>query len=119
MELIDNEDDILFSDSFIYNALDTALEHTSELSTCDHSGKVELPYLHIKELSRNLTVYDLCSKTLSYGSLTYARCTDQYGVVLGPSVKDLNYTLDFLISSEDPVDLTLGGSRRKVRTKLV
>ena len=119
MKLIYYKDDVLSLDCFIDNALDTALELSSELCSGNHCGKVELPDLHIKELLRNRTFNDLYSKALSYSGLTYTGRTYKNGIVLGTSVKNLDYTVDLGITSDNAVDLVLSRTLCKVSTEFI
>ena len=119
MKLIDYEDNVLSLDGFIDNALDSALELTSELSACDHSGKVKLPNLHIEELLGYRSFDDLHCQTLSDSCLTYARSADENRIVLAPSVKDLDAALDLGISADDAVDLAFLGALGEVCTEFV
>ena len=118
MKLIDNKNDVLCLDGLIYNALDTALKLSSELCSCYHCRKIELPDLHVEELFGNGPFNDLDGKALCNGCLTDTRGTDKNRIVLGPAVKDLDASLNLFVASDYPVDLAGSGTFGEIRTEL-
>ena len=82
MHLIYKEDNIALLFYFLYKSFTTALELSSELSTCNKCGKVEEVKLLILNMERHISAnYPLCD-TLGNGWFTNARFAYKAWVVL-------------------------------------
>ena len=81
MDLVDDENDVAAGLDLSDQALHTALELASELSTCHKGSQVQQKDFFIAKLIGHISCGDPLGKAFRNGSLTNTRLTDQAGVI--------------------------------------
>ena len=78
--------------------------------TCHIEGEYFFPFQRVG----HLIVDDLQRKPFGYRRFSDARLADKYGIVFRPSAKNLDYPFDFLIPTDDGIELVFFRLLRKV-----
>ncbi len=106
MHLVDEQDDLsLCSDDFRKNRLQPLLELAAEFCAGDQGTHVERHQPLVAQAFRHVAVDDAQRQAFRDGGLADARLPDQHGIVLGAPRQHLNGAADFLVSSNDRVEL--------------
>ncbi len=110
VDLIDKEDDLAVAFGHgLHDALQTFLEFTLVLRTCDQRAHIQgIDFLALQIL-RHIAVDDPLGDPFGNGGLTHARLADQDRVVLGPPAQDLQHPPDFLVPADDRIELPAPG----------
>ena len=116
MNLIDKEYYIAGVLYLCDKTLYTAFKLASELRTRNKRGKVEKLDFLILKAERNITGRNLKRKSLCNSGFTDAGFTDKAGIILCAAGKDLDYSVDFLISADYAVKLSVACTLGKVCT---
>ena len=109
MHLIDKEDYISLTLYLINESLYTALELTSELSSCNEGSQVKEVDFLVSEVERNISLIYPLSDTLCYSGLADTGFTDKAWIVLLSSGEYLDNSCYLLVSADDIVELTVSG----------
>ena len=110
VDLIDEEDDAAFRlRHLVDDALQAFLKLTLILRTSHERTHVEGIELLVLQVLRYITPYDTTSQSFHDGGLTGTRFTDQNGVVLGTTRKDLKQPTDLIITTDHGVKFALTG----------
>ena len=114
MNLVDEGDDLTIRIlDFVQDALQALLELATVLRTGHHGAQVKGDELLALQGGGDVARADELRQALDDGGLAHARLTDEHGVVLGTTGEDLNHAADFLVTSDDRVQLAfLGGGRQ-------
>ena len=108
MDLVDEKDHFsLTVNHFLDYSLESFLEFSLILGSCDQGTKIQRVYQSALEVFRNVTVHDLLGDALRYRGLTDSRLTYQNRIVLGPPAEDLKNPSDLFIPADDRIELSL------------
>ena len=114
VDLIDEGDDLTIRIlDFVQDALQALLELATVLRTGHHGAQVKGDELLALQGGGHVARHDTLGQTLHDGGLADAGLANQHRVVLGTTGEDLNHAADFLVTSDDRVQLAfLGGGRQ-------
>ena len=111
MHLVDEKND--FASGFGHfgqHGLEPLFELTAILRTRDQRTHVEGEQTLVAQAFRHVAVDDAQGKAFGNRRLTDTRLTNENGVVLGPAAEHLHRAANFLITSDDRVNLTRFGA---------
>ena len=115
VHLIDKQNDVAFLLHLCQQALDTAFKLSAELGTGNQRSQIQQVYLLIFQMHGNVSGVDPQSNSLGNCRFADTGFTDQTGIVLGAAGENLNHPCNFLIPSNDCVQLALCGTAGQVR----
>lgn len=90
----------------VYHIADTFFKLAPVLASRNHTGQIQDHNPLILHRFRNHAGDDLLGKPFHNGSLAHTRLSHQARVVLGPSGKDLDQTVDLFLSSDHRIQLS-------------
>ena len=99
--------------------LEALLELAAVLGTGEHRGDVERDEPLVLESLGDVAVGDARGEALDDRRLADARFADEHRVVLGPPRQHLDAAPDLLVTSDDRVDLAVGGAGGEVLAVLL
>ncbi len=110
MDFINEEDDLSFAlGNLVDNGFQTFLKLSLVLGTCNKGTHVKRIKLLVTQVLRHVAAQNTMGKAFDDGCFTRAGFAYQDRVVLGASRKNLKYTADFLVSSDDGVEPSCTG----------
>ena len=108
VDFVDEEDDLAVGlDDVVDDALQTFLELTLVLCASHQRAHVEAVDLLAAQILRHVAAHDALCQPLHDGCLARAGLADEDGVVLRPAGEDLQDASDFLVTSDDGVELSV------------
>ena len=119
MQLVDEQDDVAALGDLLHHLLQPLLEFAAVLGARDQGGEVERVDLLALQQLRHVGVGDPLGEALDDGGLADAGLADEHRVVLRPPREDLHNPLDFSLTTDDRVELALGGELGQVAAELV
>ena len=119
VQLVDEEDDVAPLGDLLHDLLEALLELAAVLRAGDQGGQVERVDLLVAQQLGHLVGADALREALDDGGLADAGLADQHRVVLGAAREDLHHALDLVLTTDDRVELALGGQLRQVAPELV
>ena len=119
MQLIDEQNDVAAGVDLLEHLLEAFLEVTAVPAAGHERTQVKGVELLVLEGLGDLTVDDGLSQAFNHRCLAHSGLTDQYRVVLGAPTQDLHDPLDFLLTTDDRVELALHGGGGEVAAELV
>ena len=114
MYLVNEKDNVALGLHLVNKTFHTALKLTSELSSCNKSGKIKEKYFLVSKLEGHLSCCDFLRKSLGNGSLTNTGFADKAGIVLLSAAKYLYRAGNFLISADNCIKLAFPCTGGKV-----
>ena len=110
VDLVDEQQDVAVAGhDFLHDGLQTLLEFTLVLGTCDQGTHVErVDHLRLQILG-HVAVDDPVCDTLGDGGLADTRLTHEDRVVLGTPREDLQHAADLLVTADHRVELARTG----------
>ena len=103
----------------IDDGLQTLLELSTELGSCNQGTDVQGEKLLVLKGIRDIAADDSLCKTLDYCGLSDTRLSDENRVVLGLPGQDLHDTPDLLVTADDRIHLPLPCGTRHVTAVLL
>jgi hypothetical protein len=119
VQLVDEQDDVAALGDLLHHLLQPFLELTAVLGARDQSGEIQRVDLLALEELRHVGVGDPLGQALDDGRLADARLTDEHRIVLRAPGEDLHDPLDLGLTTDDGVQLALGGELGEVAAELV
>ena len=120
MQFVDKQDDLPFLlRQLVKHCFQALLELTAELGTGNQRTDVQGQQTFALEAVRHFAIDDPLCQTFSNRGFTHARLTDQYRVVLGTALQDLNGATNFIVTTDHRVELALFGALGQVNGVLV
>src|SRR5712692_7779363 len=119
VQLVDEENDVAALHDLLHDLLQALLEFAAVLRAGDERCKVEGVDLLALEQLGLLPRGDALREPFDDGGLADAGLADQHRVVLLTAREDLHDALDLGLTSDDGVELALGGLLREVAAELV
>ena len=111
MQFIDEQNDLTFLfGQIIEHRFETLLEFTAEFRPGDQRTHVQGQQAFAFEALRHFAVDDALRQTFDDGGLAHARFADQHRIVLGAPLQNLNGATDFVIATDDRIELALFGA---------
>ena len=108
MQFIDEENDLAFLfGEVIQDCFEPFLEFTTEFCAGDQRAHIQRENALVAQALRNFVVDDSLGQALHYGRLANARFAYQHGIVLCPALQYLDSSPDFVIATDDGVELAL------------
>ncbi|KWT97198.1 hypothetical protein APY03_1758 [Variovorax sp. WDL1] len=106
VELVDEDDGLaLVLGEFVEDALQALLEFAAVLGTGEQGGHVQGQHALALEGLGDLAGDDALGQALDDGGLADAGLADEHRIVLGAALQDLDGAADFLVASDDGVEL--------------
>ena len=118
MNLVDKQDNIAVTADFFNKAFDSAFKLTSELSARNKSRKVEHMNLFISQLCRNISCRNSERKALCNCGFADTGFADKARIVLCSAAKNLNRSVNLVISADNPVNFARISFRSQVGAEL-
>ena len=119
VNLIDEGDDVTASADLLGHLLEALLEVTAVARTSDQASHIQGVNLLAAQGLRHVVRNNCLSKTFNNRGLTNTWLTDQDWVVLGAARKNLHYSLNLALATNNRVQLALGSCLGEVATVLV
>ncbi len=115
VELIDEQDDLAAGTLDLFQGgLEALFKFAAEAGAGDHGAQVQREQALAAEDLGDVVGGDLLGQALNDGGLAYAGFTDQYRVVLGAARQDLDDAQDFVVATDDRIQLALAGQLGEV-----
>ena len=110
VHLVDEQDDFTLGfGHLLEGGLEALLELTAILGPGHQGGHIQLDDALVVEAFGHIAIHNALGEALDDSRLADARLANQGGVVLGAAREDFNGTADFLIATDDRVQLALAG----------
>ncbi len=120
MNFVDEDDNLaLGALDLVDHRLEALLELAAELGAGDHGAHVQRQQPAAAQVLGHIARGDLLRQAFDDGRLADARLADNDRVVLGAPVEDLHNPLDFVLTTDDGVELALGGEPGQVDAVLL
>ena len=119
VQFVDEEDDIASPADFVHDRFDTFFKLTAVLRAGDHHRQVEDHDPLVTQWFRDCPIDDHLGQTFDDGCLTDTGFAEQDWVVLLPTAEDLHDAFDFVLASDDRIELGLLGQFGQIATKAV
>ena len=119
VDLVDEQDDVAARADLLQDLLQSLLEVAAVAAAGDERAEVEGVELLVGQGDRHLVGDDLLGEALDDGGLADAGLADQDRVVLRAPRQDLHHALDFLLATDQRVELALAGELGEVASELV
>ena len=119
MDLIDEQEHVAGLHDLLQHPLDTLFKFTTVLGSRDHAGQVQRDHALPLDRLRHVAGHDQLGETFHHGSLADAGLTDQTGVVLGSSGKDLHHPLHLHGPADDRIQFSRPCELRQIPGILV
>ena len=108
MHLVDEQDHFTFGmGDFVQHRLQAFLEFTAVLRTGDQGTHIQRHQLLVGNRIRNVTIDDAQGQTFGNRGLTHTGVTNQNRVILGPARQNLHRAANFIVATDNRVDLAL------------
>ena len=115
MQLINEQDDLALGGfDFLQHGFQPLLEFAAEFRARDQRAEVQREDGAILEVVRHIAADDTLGKPLGDGGLADAGLTDQAGIVLGFTGQNTDDMADFLVTSDDGIQLALPRTRHQI-----
>ncbi len=106
MEFVDEEDDLALARCDLFEeGFEAFLELTAEFRSGHHAAEVHADEAFAFERVRHVTSNNAARETFGDGGLAHTRLADEHGVVLCAAAEHLHDAADFLIATDDRIDL--------------
>ena len=115
VQFVDKQDDLPFLfRQLVEQCFKTLFELTTELGTSNQRTNIQRQQAFAFEAVRHFAVDDPLGQTFGNRGFTHARFTDQYRVVFGTTLQDLNGAANFIVTTNDRVELAFFGALGQV-----
>ena len=115
MQFINKQNDAAFAGGdFLEKRLQTVLKFTAIFGARDHRADVHGHELLVFQGLGHITADDAASEAFGNGGLAHARFADEHGIVFGAPGQDLHDAADFLVASDDGINLARAGQGGEV-----
>ena len=118
VQLVDEDDAVLRLHQLLHDGLEPLLELAAILCPGDDQGKIESQDALVRQERRDLAIGDALRQAFHNRGLAYAGLANQHRVVLGPAAKDLNRPVDFLVATDQRIELIIHGRLREIAREL-
>ena len=118
VQLVDEDDGVLRLHQLLHDRLETLFELAAVLGAGDDQRKIEPEDALVGKERRNFAVGDALRQSLDDGGLAHAGFADQDGVVLGAAAENLDHALQFLLASDQRIELVVHGGLGEVAGEL-
>ena len=119
VDLVDEQDDVAAGADLLQDLLEALFEVTAVAAARDERAEVEGVQLLVRECDGHRVRDDLLGETFDDGGLADAGFADEDRVVLGAARQHLHHALDFLVASDERVELALASELGEVSPELV
>ena len=119
VHLIDHEDHIACGLDLLHDLFEAFLELTAVFGACDQKTDVQRENALLFKNVRNITLLNPLCEPFSDGGFADTGLTDQHGIVLGASTKDLDHAVDFVVATHNRIEFRLTGELGQVASELV
>jgi Protein of unknown function (DUF3170). len=110
VQLVDEHDVAAFGrGQLLHHRLEPLLEFAPVLGAGQQQADVEGDDLLVPQRLGDVAVHDPLGQPLHDGGLAHAGLADQHRIVLGPAGEHLHHPADFLVPSDDRIELSLPG----------
>ena len=110
MHFVNHQNDVAAGFDFCNQALHPALKLAPELSTGNQSGQIQQKDFFIPQFIGYISRSNALGKAFGNGSFTHTRFADQAGIVLLPTVKNLDNALRLHIPANHLIQFARSGS---------
>ena len=119
MDFVDEQDDVATGLDFFQDLLQALFEITA-VSRASHEGS-EVKRVHLLVLDRVWHVVgdDALRQAFHNGGFADARLADQHRIVFGATRQHLHDALDFLLATDNGIELSFTSERRQVAAELI
>ena len=116
-----DEDDVepFGAGDFLEHRLEALLELAAELGASNEGAKVERHELLVLETLGHVAAHDALGEPLGDGGLAHAGFANEHGVVLGATGQHLDDATDFLVATNDRIELALAGAFGEIARELL
>src|SRR5207302_6307958 len=110
VEFVDEEDDLaLRVFDFFQDGLQAVFELAAILGAGEHGSEIEGDYSLVLQNFGYVAGDDSLREAFDDCGLAYAGLADQHGIIFRASGENLDYATDFLVASDDGVELAAAG----------
>ena len=117
MQLVDEENNILYLADLVHDGLDPLLELPTIFRSRHHKGKIQGYHALLPQDLRHISRSYLLGQTFHYGGLADTRFAHHHRIVLGPATQNLDHTLDFGFTTNHGIEFSIPGKFCKVPPK--
>ena len=120
VHFIDKNDGLSFvlCELFEYG-LQAFFKFTAILGTCQQGGHIKRQYAFVFQTLRHFTIDDTLRQTFHDRGLANAGLANQHGIILAPTLQYLNRTANFVIATNDGIQLALSGALGQIKRVLL
>ncbi|MPM31857.1 hypothetical protein SDC9_78414 [bioreactor metagenome] len=117
MQLVDEQDNpaVALLD-FVKHGLEALFKLAAELCARDQRAHIQRKHLAVFEVIRHVPAHDSQREPFRDGGFANTRLADEHGVVLRFTRQDANHAPDFIVASDDRVELLILGKLNEVLT---
>ena len=119
VHFVNDEDHVPGCLDLLHDFLEALLEFTSVFGTCDQKADVEGENTFVLEDVRDVALLNPLSESFSNCSFADTWFSDQDRIVLGATTKNLNHTVDFMLSTDDWIKLALACLLGEIATEFI
>ncbi len=117
MQLVDKDDGILVLHQFFHDGLEALFKLSAILGAGNDERKVEGEDALVGQERSHFTVSNTLGQAFDDSSLAYAGFADEHRIVLGAAAKDLDGALEFVVASNERIELVVDGGLSEVARK--
>ena len=115
VQLINEQNDFAFAgDNFLQKRLEPVLEFAAIFRAGNHRAEVHRHQPLVLERFRDVAAHDAPRQALGNRRFAHAGFADEHRVVLGAARQHLHHAADFLVATDDRVNLPLARQRSEV-----
>ena len=108
MQFVNKQDDLTFLlREIMQNRFQAFFEFAAKLGAGDKRAHVERKDALVAQTFRNFVVNDTLRESFNDCGLANARLADQHRIVFGSSLQDLDRAADFVVATDDRIELAL------------
>ena len=106
MDFVNKEDNILTLTNFFHEFLHAFFKLATDTSPLNQADHIKTDHLLALEFLWHITVNNFLGKSFDYSGFTNTRLTDENRIVLGTAVKNFDDTNDFLVTTNDRINVS-------------
>ena len=120
VQLVNEQNDPPFLlGQLVEHGLEALFELTAELGAGNQRAHIQGQQTLVAQAVGHFTIDDALGQPFHDGGLAHTRLTDQYGVILGPTLQNLNGAANLVIAANHRIELALLGLGRQIDGVLV